>query len=96
MSRWRALENLALEAGKSTARDIIATTANGMSSPRRWTSPIRDSVAAFAGAWDGPLHIFVNNASVMATPELRTPEGWEMQFATNHHVDRLHSKSRRC
>jgi NAD(P)-dependent dehydrogenase (short-subunit alcohol dehydrogenase family) len=29
-------------------------------------------------------HILVNNAGVMMTPELRTPEGWELQFATNH------------
>ena len=32
----------------------------------------------------GPLHILVNNAGIMATPERRTPEGWELQFATNH------------
>jgi NAD(P)-dependent dehydrogenase (short-subunit alcohol dehydrogenase family) len=43
------------------------------------------SVRAFADAWDGPLHVLVNNAGVMAIQELeRTPEGWEMQFATNH------------
>jgi hypothetical protein len=28
--------------------------------------------------------MLVNNAGVMATPEMRTPEGWELQFATNH------------
>ena len=42
------------------------------------------SVAAFAAGWDGPLHVLVNNAGVMATPETRTAEGWELQFATNH------------
>ena len=42
------------------------------------------SVAAFAVGWDGPLHILVNNAGIMASPLMRTPEGWEMQFATNH------------
>ncbi|MEU8379616.1 SDR family NAD(P)-dependent oxidoreductase [Streptosporangium sp. NPDC048865] len=42
------------------------------------------SVTAFVAAWDGPLHILVNNAGVMMTPELRTPQGWELQFATNH------------
>ncbi|GAB2979380.1 SDR family NAD(P)-dependent oxidoreductase [Saccharothrix stipae] len=42
------------------------------------------SVASFVAGWDGPLHILVNNAGVMATPETRTPEGWELQFATNH------------
>jgi NAD(P)-dependent dehydrogenase (short-subunit alcohol dehydrogenase family) len=42
------------------------------------------SVARFVADWTGPLHILVNNAGVMATPEMRTPEGWEFQFATNH------------
>ncbi|MEV4327419.1 SDR family NAD(P)-dependent oxidoreductase [Microbispora rosea] len=44
----------------------------------------RASVAAFVAGWEGPLHILVNNAGVMACPEARTPEGWELQFATNH------------
>ncbi len=44
----------------------------------------RASVAAFVAGWEGPLHILVDNAGVMASPLMRTPEGWEMQFATNH------------
>ncbi|MDO8213519.1 SDR family NAD(P)-dependent oxidoreductase [Conexibacter sp. CPCC 206217] len=44
----------------------------------------RASIAACAATWDGPLDILVNNAGVMATPEQRSPEGWEHQFATNH------------
>ncbi|HEY3711844.1 MAG TPA: SDR family NAD(P)-dependent oxidoreductase [Amycolatopsis sp.] len=44
----------------------------------------RGSVAEFVAGWTGPLDILVANAGVMATPELRTPEGWELQFATNH------------
>lgn len=42
------------------------------------------SVAAFAARWAGPLDILVANAGIMATPELRTRQGWELQFATNH------------
>jgi NAD(P)-dependent dehydrogenase (short-subunit alcohol dehydrogenase family) len=43
------------------------------------------SVAGFVQAWTAPLHILVNNAGVMALPELtRTAAGYEMQFATNH------------
>ncbi|MGW3644315.1 SDR family NAD(P)-dependent oxidoreductase [Streptomyces sp. NPDC005143] len=43
------------------------------------------SITAFASAWTGPLHILVNNAGVMALPALeRTPDGWELQFASNH------------
>jgi NAD(P)-dependent dehydrogenase (short-subunit alcohol dehydrogenase family) len=44
----------------------------------------RASIGEFVSAWTGPLHILVNNAGIMATPEQRTPEGWELQFATNH------------
>lgn len=73
-----------LDAGKSTARDIIASTANRQVFAAHLDLADRDSVAAFLGAWDGPLHILVNNAGVMATPELRTPDGWELQVATNH------------
>jgi NAD(P)-dependent dehydrogenase (short-subunit alcohol dehydrogenase family) len=44
----------------------------------------RASVAGFVAGWEGPLHILVANAGVMAAPLTRTPEGWELQFATNH------------
>ena len=43
------------------------------------------SVAAFAAGWTGPLHILVNNAGVMMIQAPETsPEGWDLQFATNH------------
>jgi NAD(P)-dependent dehydrogenase (short-subunit alcohol dehydrogenase family) len=44
----------------------------------------RRTIADFVAGWDGPLHILVNNAGVMAMPEQHTAEGWEMQFTTNH------------
>ena len=77
-----AVRNLA--AGERTAEDIIATTGNKqvLVAPLDLADPA--SVASFAAAWDGPLHILVNNAGIMASPLMRTPEGWEMQFATNH------------
>jgi NAD(P)-dependent dehydrogenase (short-subunit alcohol dehydrogenase family) len=73
-----------LEAGKNTAEDIVATTGNKaiLVAPLDLADPA--SVASFVAAWDGPLHILVNNAGIMASPLLRTPQGWEMQFATNH------------
>jgi NAD(P)-dependent dehydrogenase (short-subunit alcohol dehydrogenase family) len=46
-----------------------------------------DSVRAFAKGWlaESPaLHLLLANAGVMACPLARTPEGWELQFATNH------------
>ncbi|WP_234904967.1 SDR family NAD(P)-dependent oxidoreductase [Agrobacterium pusense] len=43
------------------------------------------SVQDFVESWSDPLHVLVNNAGVMAIPELqRTAEGREMQFATNY------------
>ncbi|MFC6081738.1 SDR family NAD(P)-dependent oxidoreductase [Sphaerisporangium aureirubrum] len=73
-----------VEAGRRTAGEITATTGNGHLRVARLDLADQASVAAFAAWWDGPLHILVNNAGVMMTPELRTPEGWELQFATNH------------
>jgi NAD(P)-dependent dehydrogenase (short-subunit alcohol dehydrogenase family) len=41
-------------------------------------------VRAFAAAWKGALHILVNNAGIMAVPDLeKTPQGFELQFGTN-------------
>src|SRR4051794_4008838 len=42
------------------------------------------SVRAFADAWDGNLDVLVNNAGVMAPPESRTKDGFELQIGTNH------------
>jgi NAD(P)-dependent dehydrogenase (short-subunit alcohol dehydrogenase family) len=71
-------------AGERTADDIIAATGNKQVLVGALDLADQGSVAAFADAWEGPLHILVNNAGVMASPETRTPEGWELQFATNH------------
>jgi NAD(P)-dependent dehydrogenase (short-subunit alcohol dehydrogenase family) len=73
-----------LAAGEHTAEDITATTGNKQILVAALDLADQASVAAFVAAWDGPLHILVNNAGVMASPELHTPEGWELQFATNH------------
>lgn len=32
----------------------------------------------------GPIHVLINNAGVMATPERRTTDGLDLQMATNH------------
>ncbi len=42
------------------------------------------SVRAFAEGWEGELDVLVNNAGVMATPERRTEDGFELQIGTNH------------
>ncbi|EIV92285.1 dehydrogenase of unknown specificity [Frankia sp. QA3] len=73
-----------LDAGARVAADITASTGNEQVTivPLDLAQPA--SVAAFVNGWEGPLHILVNNAGVMASPETRTPQGWELQFATNH------------
>ncbi|GGO43127.1 oxidoreductase [Streptomyces daqingensis] len=71
-------------AGRRAAEDIGAGTGNTRGRVAPLDLAHRKSVAAFIAGWEGPLHILVNNAGVMAAPESRTPEGWELQFATNH------------
>ncbi|MFD7895140.1 SDR family NAD(P)-dependent oxidoreductase [Streptomyces sp. NPDC059743] len=71
-------------AGDEVAEDIRATTGNKKVQVAPLDLGDQGSVEAFIAAWDGPLHVLVNNAGVMTPPETRTPEGWELQFATNH------------
>ena len=42
------------------------------------------SVRELADSWQGDLDILINNAGVMATPETRTKDGFELQIGTNH------------
>jgi NAD(P)-dependent dehydrogenase (short-subunit alcohol dehydrogenase family) len=78
-----------VEAGERTAAQIAGTTGTAATGTKQVSVARLDladqaSVAAFAAAWDGPLDMLINNAGIMASPLMRTPEGWEMQFATNH------------
>ena len=72
------------EAAQRVAADIRSSTGNQAVRVAPLDLVDQASVATFVAAWSGPLDILVNNAGVMATPELRTAEGWEYQFATNH------------
>jgi NAD(P)-dependent dehydrogenase (short-subunit alcohol dehydrogenase family) len=73
-----------IEAGERTAADITGSTGNKQILVAPLDLADQASVAGFVAGWEGPLDILVNNAGVMASPLSRTPEGWEMQFATNH------------
>jgi NAD(P)-dependent dehydrogenase (short-subunit alcohol dehydrogenase family) len=42
------------------------------------------SVAAYAERVAGQIDLVILNAGIMACPETRTPEGWELHLATNH------------
>ncbi|HEX6450402.1 MAG TPA: SDR family NAD(P)-dependent oxidoreductase [Trebonia sp.] len=69
-----------LKAGNESANDIAAKTGNARVRAAELDLTDRASVARFAGAWQGPLHILVNNAGITALPGLhRTREGRELQ-----------------
>ncbi|CAL9278661.1 MULTISPECIES: SDR family NAD(P)-dependent oxidoreductase [Streptomyces] len=65
--------------------ETIAKSAGGIR-PRlvRLDLADRATVKRFVEAWDGPLHLLINNAGVITSRLERTREGWELQFATNH------------
>jgi NAD(P)-dependent dehydrogenase (short-subunit alcohol dehydrogenase family) len=72
------------QAGDRTAGEISAATGSAVHVGRLDLADPA-SVAEFAANWTGPLHLLINNAGVMALQELTlTPDGWELQFATNH------------
>lgn len=73
------------EAGAKAAAAITATTGSAAVHAAKLDLADPRSVAAFVAGWSEPLDLLINNAGVMALPELLlTPQGWELQFATNH------------
>jgi NAD(P)-dependent dehydrogenase (short-subunit alcohol dehydrogenase family) len=71
------------DAGERTAADISTTTGNPVHLGLLDLAE-RRSVATFIAGWTGPLDLLINNAGVMLPDLRRTPEGWELTFATNH------------
>ncbi len=72
------------EAGQQVADSIAANIGQAVSVGWLDLSDLA-SVSEFVRAWRGPLHILVNNAGVLAPPELQLNRaGWEIQFATNY------------
>ena len=72
------------DAGARVAADITASTGNDRVRVARLDLADRTSIARFVSAWNGPLHILVNNAGGILPTLERTAEGWEKQFAVNH------------
>ena len=74
-----------LDAGARVAADITATTGNAAVAVAKLELTDRATIDAFVESWQGPLHLLINNAGVMALKARElTPEGYELQFATNH------------
>ena len=61
-----------------------AATIPGGAEVRRLDLADLSSVRAFAEAWKDDFDVLINNAGVMATPERRTKDGFELQIGTNH------------
>ena len=73
-----------VEAAAPVIAELVESTGNPHIRAAMLDLADHATIGAFARGWSGPLHLLVNNAGVMAVPELQlTPQGWEMQFATN-------------
>ncbi|MFC3183266.1 SDR family NAD(P)-dependent oxidoreductase [Cypionkella sinensis] len=73
------------DAAEEVAAELRQATCNAAIDVRELDVADLASVRRFVTGWDRPLHALVNNAGIMALPELeRTPDGREIQFATNY------------
>ena len=64
--------------------EAAAASIPGETEVRRLDHADLESVHAFADGWEGDLDVLIDNAGVMAVPEQRTKDGFEMQIGTNH------------
>ncbi|MEQ3554153.1 oxidoreductase [Pseudonocardia nematodicida] len=63
--------------------DAVADGLGGAASVRRLDLADLTSVREFAAGLEGPIDVLVNNAGLMAVPEARTADGFEMQLGVN-------------
>src|SRR3954451_984039 len=72
------------QAAEPVVEELRRTTGNSEVAVRALDLSNLASVRRFVVDWSRPLDALINNAGIMALPQLqRTPEGREMQFATN-------------
>ncbi|MES9950850.1 MAG: SDR family NAD(P)-dependent oxidoreductase [Candidatus Thiodiazotropha sp.] len=67
----RAVQRIRGETGNAHVRFELADLSRG------------DAIRDLAARWEGPLHILVNNAAITPRRREESPEGVELQFATN-------------
>jgi NAD(P)-dependent dehydrogenase (short-subunit alcohol dehydrogenase family) len=70
------------ETEKAIRAEVAAAELERLTVDLSSLASVRLATAAAAGL--GPIHVLVNNAGVMGTPEQRTEDGLELQLATNH------------
>lgn len=76
MARGEAIAAEIRETTGNQAVDVMELELGSLASVRSFTD-------AYLARYDS-LNILINNAGVMACPELRTEDGFELQFGTNH------------
>jgi len=63
--------------------EIIKTTGNQEVTGELVDLSRKSSIEAFSKRWSGPLHVLINDAATGPRKRIETPEGIEMQWATN-------------
>jgi NAD(P)-dependent dehydrogenase (short-subunit alcohol dehydrogenase family) len=80
----RAGATVTLAVRDTTKGEAAAATMTGDVNVRQLDLADLGSVRSFAGSTEGPVDLLVDNAGIMATPEQRTADGFELQLGTNH------------
>jgi NAD(P)-dependent dehydrogenase (short-subunit alcohol dehydrogenase family) len=75
--------------GQKVVDEILASNPNGgkidlIEIDNTDLSSVRKGAADFLQKSGGKLNVLINNAGIMAVPEGKTKDGFEMQFGTNH------------
>lgn len=68
---------------KTIVENIRRATGNSNVSYELANVSRKTEIKALAQRWSGPLHVLINNAAVTPRSRQETPEGVEMQWATN-------------
>lgn len=68
---------------ESLAAELIRLTGNTDITSQRVDLSRKSEIILFAQQWQGPLDVLINNAAATPPNREETPEGIEMQFATN-------------
>jgi NAD(P)-dependent dehydrogenase (short-subunit alcohol dehydrogenase family) len=68
---------------REAVKDIRSSTGNNRVRFELVDLSRHSAIRALADRWEGPLHVLINNAAVTPRKRVETPEGIELQMATN-------------